>query len=64
MLVVIKTYLGDAMETEKLLLTKDVAGILRVSEEYLRFLIRNKKIAAYADETFARSGAVAWQPTT
>ena len=35
------------METKKLLLTKEAAGILRISEEYLRSLIRNKKIAAY-----------------
>lgn len=34
------------MEAKKLLLTKEAAGILRVSEEYLRSLIRRKKIAA------------------
>ncbi len=37
------------METEKLLLTKEAASILRVSEEHLRLLIRKKKIAAYKE---------------
>ena len=37
------------METEKLLLTKEAASILRVSEEHLRLLIRSKKIAAYKE---------------
>jgi len=37
------------VETKKLLLTKEAAGILRVSEEYLRSLIRRKKIAAYKE---------------
>jgi len=35
---------------EKVLLTKEVAGILRVSEEYIRELIRKKKIRAYKEE--------------
>ncbi len=34
---------------EKILLTKEVAGILRVSEEYVRELIRKKKIRAYKE---------------
>ncbi len=34
---------------KKLLITKEAAGILRVSEEYLRSLIRQKKIAAYKE---------------
>ena len=37
------------MEGQKLLLTKEAAGILRVSEEYMRSLIRNKKIPAYKE---------------
>ncbi|OGW78012.1 MAG: hypothetical protein A3I73_05990 [Omnitrophica bacterium RIFCSPLOWO2_02_FULL_45_16] len=37
------------MEAKKLLLTKETAGILRVSEEYLRLLIRRRKIAAYKE---------------
>jgi excisionase family DNA binding protein len=37
------------MESTKLLLTKEAANILRVSEEYLRSLIRKKKIAAYKE---------------
>ena len=37
------------MESNKLLLTKEAAKILRVSEEYLRSLIRQKKIAAYKE---------------
>jgi len=37
------------METIKLLLTKEAAGILRVSEEYLRSLIRRRKISAYKE---------------
>jgi excisionase family DNA binding protein len=37
------------METTKLLLTKEAAGILRVSEEYLRTLIRRRKISAYKE---------------
>lgn len=37
------------MDAKKLLLTKEAAGILRVSEEYLRSLIRRKKIAAYKE---------------
>ena len=37
------------METEKLLLTKEAAIILRISEEHLRLLIRTKKIAAYKE---------------
>ncbi len=34
---------------EDLLLTKEVAKILRVSEEYVRELIREKKIKAYKE---------------
>ena len=34
---------------EKVLITKEVAGILRVSEEYVRGLIRKKKIRAYKE---------------
>ena len=37
------------MESKKLLLTKEAAVILRVSEEYLRSLIRRKKISAYRE---------------
>lgn len=37
------------MEAKKLLLTKEAADILRVSEEYLRTLIRRRKIAAYKE---------------
>ncbi len=33
----------------KLLLTKEAAELLRISEEYLRTLIRGKKIAAYKE---------------
>lgn len=35
--------------TKKLLLTKEAADILRISEEYLRSLIRKKKILAYKE---------------
>ncbi|MFA6282454.1 MAG: helix-turn-helix domain-containing protein [Candidatus Omnitrophota bacterium] len=34
---------------KKLLLTKEAAKILRISEEYLRSLIRQKKISAYKE---------------
>ncbi|MFA5275455.1 MAG: helix-turn-helix domain-containing protein [Candidatus Omnitrophota bacterium] len=34
---------------KKLLLTKEAAKLLRISEEYLRSLIRGKKIAAYKE---------------
>ena len=34
---------------KKLLLTKEAANILRISEEYLRSLIRKKKISAYKE---------------
>ncbi|MDD2654204.1 MAG: helix-turn-helix domain-containing protein [Candidatus Omnitrophica bacterium] len=37
------------MEAKKLLLTKEAADVLRVSEEYLRCLIRQKKITAYKE---------------
>lgn len=37
------------MEKRKLLVTKEAAGILRISEEYLRSLIRKKKISAYKE---------------
>ena len=42
------TYGGD-MKEKKLLLTKEAADILRVSEEYLRSLIRKKEISAYKE---------------
>jgi len=34
---------------DKVLLTKEVAEILRVSEEYVRELIRRKKLRAYKE---------------
>jgi len=34
---------------EKVLLTKEVAELLRVSEEYVRELIRRKKLRAYKE---------------
>lgn len=37
------------MEEKKLLLTKEAADILRISEEYLRSLIRKKTISAYKE---------------
>lgn len=37
------------MDGKKLLLTKEAAEILRISEEYLRSLIRKKKITAYKE---------------
>ena len=37
------------MAEKKLLLTKEAAKILRISEEYLRSLIRKKKISAYKE---------------
>ncbi len=37
------------MEAKKLLLTKEAAELLRISEEYLRSLIRRKKILAYKE---------------
>ena len=37
------------MVGKKLLLTKEAAEMLRISEEYLRSLIRKKKIAAYKE---------------
>lgn len=37
------------MESETLLLTKEAAKILRISEEHLRLLIRKKKISAYKE---------------
>jgi excisionase family DNA binding protein len=33
----------------KLLLTKEAASLLRISQEYLRSLIRKKKISAYKE---------------
>ena len=33
----------------KMLLTKEVAGMLRLSEEYVRELIRQRKIKAYKE---------------
>ncbi len=37
------------MAEKKLLLTKEAASFLRISEEYLRSLIRQKKIPAYKE---------------
>lgn len=37
------------MQVKKLLLTKEAADMLRISEEYLRSLIRSKKIVAYKE---------------
>ena len=37
------------MARKKLLLTKEAAKVLRISEEYLRSLIRQKKISAYKE---------------
>ena len=37
------------MGTKKLLLTKEAAKLLRISEEYLRLLARKKKIKAYKE---------------
>jgi len=37
------------MHAKKLLLTKEAAVMLRISEEYLRSLIRKKKIPAYKE---------------
>ena len=37
------------MEKRRLLLTKEAADVLRISEEYLRSLIRQKKLAAYKE---------------
>lgn len=37
------------MEQKKLLLTKEAADVLRISEEYLRSLIRQRKIIAYKE---------------
>ncbi|MFH1201408.1 MAG: helix-turn-helix domain-containing protein [Candidatus Omnitrophota bacterium] len=37
------------MAEKKLLLTKEAASLLRISEEYLRCLIRQKKISAYKE---------------
>lgn len=37
------------MVQKKLLLTKEAAKVLRISEEYLRSLIRKKKIVAYKE---------------
>ena len=34
---------------KKLLLTKEAAKLLRISQEYLRSLIRKKKISAYKE---------------
>ena len=39
----------EDMEGKKLLLTKEAADILRISEEYLRSLIRKKEINAYKE---------------
>jgi excisionase family DNA binding protein len=40
---------GQSMEDRQLLLTREAANILRVSEEYLRTLIRKKQITAYKE---------------
>ena len=37
------------MKEERLLITKEAADVLRISEEYLRSLIRKKKISAYKE---------------
>jgi len=37
------------MNNKKLLLTREAADVLRISEEYLRSLIRQKKINAYKE---------------
>jgi excisionase family DNA binding protein len=37
------------MKGKKLLLTKEAASILRISEEHLRLLIRKNKISAYKE---------------
>lgn len=37
------------MKERKLLLTREAARLLRISEEYLRSLIRKKKIPAYKE---------------
>jgi len=37
------------MKGRKLLITREAADILRISEEYLRSLIRQKKISAYKE---------------
>ncbi len=37
------------MHRKKLLLTKEAANVLRISEEYLRSLIRKKEISAYKE---------------
>ena len=37
------------MPRKKLLLTKEAADLLRISEEYLRALIRRKEINAYKE---------------
>jgi excisionase family DNA binding protein len=50
---------GDA-EMDKMLLTKEVAEILRVSEEYVRELIRREKICAYKE---GRRGGYRITPT-
>ena len=37
------------VDRKRLLLTKEAAEVLRVSEEHLRLLIRKKKISAYKE---------------
>jgi len=37
------------LKDKRLLVTKEAAGILRVSEEYLRSLIRKRRINAYKE---------------
>ena len=39
----------EKMKEQKLLLTKEAAKVLRISEEYLRLLIRKKQIRAYKE---------------
>jgi len=37
------------IKTKRLLVTKEAAKILRISEEHFRLLVRKKKIAAYKE---------------
>jgi excisionase family DNA binding protein len=41
--------LEGVLKVEKVLLTKEVAEMLRLSEEYVRELIRQRKIKAYKE---------------
>ena len=42
-------YVGGRVIMEKVLLTKEVAEMLRLSEEYVRELIRQRKLKAYQE---------------